>query len=202
MPRGLGARLSPVHFRRPAAQGVSFYALLRGWGLLFLPPPCLCRGTAFRALRRDFGALASVSVVPVSARELTPRSPSPAIYGAATFGVRRGPPGFHTGQPPSVTLPRRLPPAGLAWGATSAGTSYPPCLIGLSPLPRAHGIGLSPRTPSGPPPSIRWASPWPGVDRRASGLVPAAPRPFRRRPSPRRSEVAGLSLSLRLRPQP
>ena len=91
VPRGIGARLSPVHLRGPAARRVSCYALLRGWLLLSLPPRCLSRGTPFGfTLRRGLGALTAVSVVPVSARELTPRSPSPAFYGGAAFGVRRG----------------------------------------------------------------------------------------------------------------
>ncbi len=46
-PGGIGGRLSPVHFRGPGPRRVSFYALLRGWLLLSLPPRCLGPRTPF-----------------------------------------------------------------------------------------------------------------------------------------------------------
>ena len=137
------------------------------------------------ALRRDLGALATVSVVPVSGRELTPRTPFPAICGATAFGVRRGQPGCHTELTPICDSTAVAASGGTGLGRHFGGNRLSPSLIGLSPLPRALGIGLSPRTPSGPPLGIRRASPWPGVDRWDSGAVPVTPRPFRRRPSPR-----------------
>ena len=154
------------------------------------------------ALRRDLGALTAVSVVPVSGRELTSRTPFPAICGATAFGVRRGQSGFHTELTPICDSTTVAASGGTGLGRHFGGNQLSPSLIGLSPLPRALGNGLSPRNPSGPPLGIRRASPWPGVDRWDSGAVSAASRPFRRRPWPRFCVVAGLSLSLCLRPQP
>ena len=40
--RSFGTMLRSVHFRRPIARLVSYYALFKGWLLLSQPPNCLC----------------------------------------------------------------------------------------------------------------------------------------------------------------
>jgi hypothetical protein len=65
--KGIGGWLSPVHFRDPQPRLVRYYALLRGWLLLSLPPSCLGLGTPFRlTLSQHLGALTLVWVVPLS----------------------------------------------------------------------------------------------------------------------------------------
>ena len=82
------AGLSPVHFRRPPPRRVSCYALIMRWLLLSLLPRCLRRRTSFRlALSRHLGALTPGWVVPLSAQELTPWSPTGGVYGDRRFGV-------------------------------------------------------------------------------------------------------------------
>jgi hypothetical protein len=85
--RDLGSRLSPVHFQDLTPRRVSFYTLLRGWLLLGPPPRCLRRKIPLQALSRHFGALIAIWVVSLSARELIPRNPTPAIYTGDEFGV-------------------------------------------------------------------------------------------------------------------
>ena len=86
--RGIGTRFSPVHFRCGQTRRVSCYAILRGWLLLSLPPPCLRPTTSFcLAFDRDLRALTSVSFVQLSAMGLTPMCPTAEVYNAPTFGV-------------------------------------------------------------------------------------------------------------------
>ena len=67
VPRGIGSRLSPVHFRGLQPRRVSCYALFKGWLLLSLPPRCLRLETPFSlTFSRHFGALTPVRVVPLS----------------------------------------------------------------------------------------------------------------------------------------
>ena len=199
VPRGIGARLSPVDFRGPTARRVSCYALLRGWLLLSLPPRCLSRGTPFLfTLRRGLGALTTVSVVPVSARGLIPRRPSPAFYGGAAFGVgQRAVPLLER----STLHPWLYHSACLQRGWPGAPLRREPAITELdwSFAPRPGSWERSvPQHPFGPPLGIRRASPWPGLDRSVSGFPPAAPGPFRPCPSHHKG-AAGISLSLRLR---
>ena len=147
-PQGLGSRLSPVHFRGPRPRRVRCYALFKGWLLLSLPPRCLRTGTPFVfTLSRHFGALTLVWVVPLSERELTPRIPSPAVYGAGDFGVRQVSRGF-----PPVSHQSVLYAAGnLALGLTAASfgrNQLSPGLMGLSPLARGHPTELHVKTGS------------------------------------------------------
>lgn len=53
----------------------------------------------------------------------------------------------------------------------------------VSPLIRAHGRDWHLTTPSRPPPCFRKASPWPRLDRRASGLTPVISGAFTPCPS-------------------
>ncbi len=46
-PRGIGSRLSPVHFGGLRPRRVSCYAFFEGWLLLSLPPRCLRTETLF-----------------------------------------------------------------------------------------------------------------------------------------------------------
>ena len=189
-PHGIGARLSPVHFRGSTARRVSCYALLGGWLLLSLPPRCLSRGTPFRlTLRRSLGALTVVSVVPVSAQGLTPRRPSPAFYGGTAFGVgQRAVPLLER----STLHPWLYHGAYLRQGWPGAPLRWEPAITELdwsfAPRPSSEERSV-PQHPCGPPLGIRRASPWPGLDRSVSGFSPAAPGPFR--PSPSRIQRCG-----------
>lgn len=98
-------------------------------------------------LSQHLGALTPVWVVPLSERELTPRTPSPAVYGAGRFGVRQRGQGF-----PPVTPQSVLYTAGhLAPGLTAAsfgGNQLSPGLMGLSPLAQGHPTELHIKTGS------------------------------------------------------
>ena len=147
-PRGLGGRLSPEYLRGPLPRRVRCYALFKGWLLLSLPPRCLRERTPFPVtLSRHLGTLTPVWVFPLSERELTPRIPSPAVYGAGGFGVRQARRGF-----PPVTRQSVLYTASdLAPGLTAAsfgGNQLSPGLMGLSPLARGHPTGLYTKTGS------------------------------------------------------
>ena len=88
-----------------------------------------------------------VWVFPLSERELTPRIPSPAVYGANGFGVRQANRGF-----PPVFHQSVLYAAGdLAPGLTAASfgrNQLSPGLIGLSPLAQGHPTELHIKTGS------------------------------------------------------
>ena len=98
---------------------MSCYALFKGWLLLSLPPRCLGLGTPFGlTLSRHLGALTAVWVVPLSAPELSPGGPSPGVYGADEFGVRKD------GEAEAPTAQSVLYPAGnlaRGWAATHFG---------------------------------------------------------------------------------
>ena len=69
---GLGDWLSPNHLRNPHSRPVRYYALFKGWLLLSLPSGCFRMETpCVFALSQCLGALTQVSVVPVTAYQLT-----------------------------------------------------------------------------------------------------------------------------------
>ena len=68
----------------------------------------------------------------------------------------------------------------------------------ISPLDPGHPRMWHHTTGNGPPPCVSTASPYPGLDRGASGCAPVTPGAFTPRPS-RQKGAADLSLSLRLR---
>lgn len=91
---GIGIQLSPAHFRLAhlsrlgRCRTVRYYALLRRWLLLSLRPVCLeasvpCNFT----LSWNLGALTQVSVVPVTAHQLTRCNPTPCFFDECRFGV-------------------------------------------------------------------------------------------------------------------
>ena len=122
--------------------------MFKGWLLLSLPSRCFWERTPFVfTLSRHLGALTLVWVVPLSERELTPRTPSPTVYGADSFGVRQVRRRF-----PSVTHQSVLYTASdLTSGLTAASfgrNQLSPGLIGLSPLAQGHPTELYIKTGS------------------------------------------------------
>jgi hypothetical protein len=80
------ADLSPVHFQCLLSRMASCYALIMRWLILSLLPNCLRSKTPFcLTLSQHLGALTSGWVVPLSAMELTPISPSSEVYGDGEF---------------------------------------------------------------------------------------------------------------------
>ena len=103
---GFGGPLRPVNFRGPLPRRVSCYALLRGWQLLFPPPRCLRKETPFGlSLSGHFGALTrGLGCSPLGVRAY-PAHPTPGIYGAHGFGVRKDGGPFRALTTPSVLYP-------------------------------------------------------------------------------------------------
>lgn len=137
-----------MSLRGPLPRRVRFYALFKGWLLLSLPSRCLRERTPFPVtLSRYLGTLTPVWVFPLSERELTPRIPSPAVYGAGDFGVRQEEREF----PPDILQSVLYITGDLALGLTAAsfgGNQLSPGLMGLSPLAQGHPTGLHTKTGS------------------------------------------------------
>ena len=105
-PRGFGAGLSPVDFRRRNARPVSCYALFKWWLLLSQHPGCLSTPTSL-VTKLNFGTLADgLGCFPLDREAYPPRTDSyDTVYGIQSligFGSLVGPL-VH-----SVLYPRKL----------------------------------------------------------------------------------------------
>jgi len=85
--RRFGAVLSPVHYRRGAPRGVSYYALLKWWLLLSQHPPCRRGPTSFRT-QHGWGTLAGgLGCSPLDDGAYPPPSSCPGlVHGHSEFG--------------------------------------------------------------------------------------------------------------------
>src|SRR5947207_7877150 len=108
--RCFGTPLSPVHYRRRAPRGVSYYALFKWWLLLSQHPPCRGGPTSFRT-ERSWGTLAGglgcsplddEAYPPPSSCQASPRG----IRSLVRKGSRVGPLSDSVALPPRVSAGR------------------------------------------------------------------------------------------------
>jgi hypothetical protein len=112
---GFGGPLRPVNFRGPQPRRVSCYALLSRWLLLSLRPRCLWLETPFGlSLSGHLGALTRGLGCSPLGPGAYPRYPTPGIYGAHGFGVRKESGASSAPCSPIGALPRGQPPPRLS----------------------------------------------------------------------------------------
>lgn len=143
-------------------------------------------------LRRQFGTLTSVRVVPLSAHELTPRTCFSDSTALAHSELDRGPRDFS----PKIPYPYLYRTSDLLRDLTAANFDRNlllPGSIGISLLFPDQANACT-QNRFWPPRGFTPASPCRGIDRSASSRTPVTPGAF----TPRPLQAAGLSVSLRM----
>jgi len=182
--RGFGGPLRPVNFRGPQPRRVSCYALLSRWLLLSLRPRCLRLETPFGlSLSGHLGALTpGLGCSPLGVGAY-PLHPTPRVYGAQVFGVRKGGGPSSSPYPPIGALPLGLPRRRLSCDSLRRELAITGLDWFFAPSPRSEDR-IARQDPFGPRPGFRPASPYPGLDRPVSSLMAMTTGPFGPRPSP------------------
>lgn len=131
---GLGGPLRPVNFRGPQPRRVSCYALLSRWLLLSLRPRCLWLETPFSlSLSGHLGALTRGLGCSLLGPGAYPQYPTPGIFGAPGFGVRKGSGASSAPCFPIGALPRQAASPEAVLRDTSGGTSYHRARLAFNP---------------------------------------------------------------------